>query len=63
MQKDILKILGNNTEAFLVKVPKHEPLTREQYVEWNKVWPVSYRQPSWRPMYFFDKYGIIQLIG
>ncbi|KAL3137330.1 hypothetical protein ABBQ32_006865 [Trebouxia sp. C0010 RCD-2024] len=30
----------------LVQVPKHAPASREQWKEWNQVWPISWRKPE-----------------
>lgn len=30
----------------IVKVPKHPPASREQWKDWNQVWPISWRKPE-----------------
>ncbi|DBA68567.1 TPA: hypothetical protein ACH3X2_14320 [Trebouxia sp. C0005] len=30
----------------IVKVPKHAPASREQWKDWNQVWPISWRKPE-----------------
>lgn len=29
-----------------VQVPKHAPASREQWQDWNQVWPISWRKPE-----------------
>ena len=29
-----------------VQVPKHAPASREQWQDWNRVWPISWRKPE-----------------
>ena len=29
-----------------VQVPKHAPASREQWKDWNQVWPISWRKPE-----------------
>lgn len=29
-----------------LQVPKHAPASREQWKEWNQVWPISWRKPE-----------------
>ena len=30
----------------IVQVPKHAPASREQWKDWNQVWPISWRKPE-----------------
>lgn len=27
-------------------MPRHAPVTREQWIEWARVWPLSWREPT-----------------
>jgi len=29
-----------------LQVPKHAPASREQWKDWNQVWPISWRKPE-----------------
>ncbi|CAO3644981.1 unnamed protein product [Cunninghamella echinulata] len=28
----------------LINIPKHAPLNKQQYREWNSIWPINYRE-------------------
>ena len=30
----------------MLQVPKYAPATREQWKDWNQVWPISWRKPE-----------------
>ncbi len=30
----------------MLQVPKHAPASREQWKDWNQVWPISWRKPE-----------------
>ncbi len=30
----------------VLQVPKHAPASREQWKDWNQVWPISWRKPE-----------------
>ncbi|XP_053993605.1 uncharacterized protein LOC128884319 [Hylaeus volcanicus] len=37
---------------YKIQVPSHEPITYEQYIAWNHLWPMSWRRPQWNPLVF-----------
>lgn len=51
-----LKSLATEHDIYIqprpINIPKHAPLNKQQYQEWNTVWPINYREdprqdPKW----------------
>ncbi|KAH0485163.1 MAG: hypothetical protein KVP17_004828 [Porospora cf. gigantea B] len=42
-------LLGCDLTFLTVEVPRKQPVSREQFDSWKEVWPMGYKQPSWRP--------------
>ena len=38
--------MKSDCKLFILQVPKHAPASREQWKDWNQVWPISWRKPE-----------------
>ena len=43
------QLTGTSLEFDLVDVPRFPPVTKEQFSEWNKVWPLSFKRVAFDP--------------
>lgn len=55
LMKALTEVIGEEPEVKNVDVPRNQPVSREQFAEWKKLWPLMFRQPSWRPTPITDQ--------